>query len=165
MVERADGVVHSYGLEVRGYTTADGALGGPDALVWSFLAVDGSGTLDEPGRWTVDFDVWVEDKAEKTHGEPGFADRLTQFADDRSTDLVPGPGVEMVAQRLADAGYDAEYVRQSVAEVRLDGRTWFVLASGERVGGAFYEAWDPESAGVTDLAGFVTWVESGRGTP
>jgi hypothetical protein len=164
VVERADGVVQAYALVARGYTTADGALGGPDALVWSYVAVDGGGTLDEPGRWTVDFDVWAEDQAARTRGEPGFAERLATFADDRSAELVAGPGVEIVAQRPADAGYDAAYVRQSAAEVRLDGRTWFVLASGQRVGGAFYEAWDGESAGVSDLAGFVAWVESGQGT-
>jgi hypothetical protein len=167
----AAGVTHSYAVEVRWEPPdsgrgKDGGLG-TDGLVWSFVyQVRGqtgtAGELDSPDRWTADFAVWAEDAAAGSLGLPGFAERLAQFADDRSADLVPGAGVEIVRQTTdVGTGDREQYARQTAAQVRIGGQTWFVLASGRKVGHAFYEAYDVPAVGASDLDGFLRFVEAG----
>jgi hypothetical protein len=158
---------HSYAVESRGWASADGSLGG-DEPVWSFVyQEDGDtgavGTVDEPGRWTTDFGLWADDYAASVIGRPSFAERLAAFADDRSDELVPGVGVEVVAQRPdADIGDRPLRARQTVAEVRLDGQTWFLLVVGKQTGEAEYsEAYDEASSGATDLDGFLRFLVDG----
>ena len=158
---------HSYAVESSGWASADGTLGGGEP-VWSFVyQEDGEtgalGTVDEPGRWTTDFGVWAEDGAASVMGRPRFAERLATFADDRSDELVPVAGVEIVEQRAdVDLGDRPLRARQSVAEVRLDDQTWFLLAVGKQTGRAeYYEAYDEASSGATDLDGFLRFLVDG----
>jgi len=169
----AAGVSHSYAVEVRWErpdqgreVDGDGELG-TDGLVWSFVYQESGqtgtgGELDSPDRWTADFAVWAEDLAADSLGRPGFAERLAQFTDDRSAELVSGAGVKIVRQVTDFGTGDREqYTRQTAAEVRIGGQTWFVLASGKKIGHAFYEAYDVPSVGASDLDGFLRFVDAG----
>jgi hypothetical protein len=162
---RAAGVSHSYALEVR-WKGPDDELG-TGGVVWSFVYQQSGesatyGELDSPDRWTADFALWAEDRTADRLGRPSFAERLAQFADDRSEELVPGADVEIVQQTPDVATGDRQqYARQTAAEVRMGGQTWFVLASGRKVGHAFYEAYDETSANASDLDGFLRFVDAG----
>jgi hypothetical protein len=95
-------------------------------------------------------------------GRPSFAERLVQFADDQSEELVPGAGVQIVRQvRDVGTGDRQQHARQTAAEVRIGGQTWFVLASGNAVGHAYYEAFDVTSVGVSEFAGFLGYLDAG----
>jgi hypothetical protein len=162
---QAADVSHSYAVEVR-WDAADDKLA-THGVVWSFVYQQAGepatyGELDSPERWTADFGVWVDDKTADLLGRAGFAERLAQFASDRSDELVPGADVEIVQQRNDVATGDRpRYARQTAAEVRIDAQTWFVLASGRKVGQSFYEAYDETSAAASDLEGFLRFVEAG----
>ncbi len=171
---RAAGVSHSYAVEVRwerpdsgrGEVDGDGELG-KDGLVWSFVfqqsGVTGTfGELASPELWTADFAVWAEDKAANFLGHPRFAEGLARFAGDRSAELVPGAGVEIVRQTTAFATGDLQqHARQAAAEVEIAGQTWFVLAMGKESRGGFYAAYDVTSVGASDFDGFLRFVEAG----
>ena len=167
----AAGISHSYAVEVRWESPDDdrgvGVELGTDGLVWSFVyqlrgQTGTFGELDSPDRWTADFAVWADDKTAASLNRPGFADGLAHFADDRSAELVPGAGVEIVRQ-TTDVDPDGwpHYARETAAEVRIGGQTWFVLAGGKSSGHAFYEAYDESAAGASDLDGFVRFVDGG----
>lgn len=136
------GTTASYAVEAE-YPGANEVLGGD--LVWVFVETDGTspggGWMDEPGRWTDDFELWVDDATSPQQGRPSFAERLAHFADDTSDVLVPGAdGVEIVRQVQdpeVDPGWEPG-VREAAAEVRWAGTTWFVQASDPRDGGAWY---------------------------
>ena len=96
----ADDTTASYAVEAEYDGGPDGFLSG---VVWVFVATDGTsmagGSMDEPGRWTDDFELWVDNETSLEQGRPSFAERLAHFADDRSDVLVPGAdGVEIVRQ-------------------------------------------------------------------
>ena len=162
--ETPAGIAHSYALEVR-WQGRDDALG-KDGLVWSFIYQqdDGitGGELDTPERWTADFALWADNLVASTLHRPTFPERLVQFADDRSDRLVPGPGVEIVRQvSHAETGDRQQYARETAAEVRVGGQTWFVFGTGRQVGHAFYEAYDEPSSGASDLDGFLRFTGAG----
>jgi hypothetical protein len=162
--ETPAGIAHSYALELR-WQGPDEALG-KDGLVWSFIYQqdDGStgGELDTPERWTADFALWADNLVASTLDRPKFAERLVQFADDRSDLLVPGAGVEIVRQvSHAGTGDRQQYARETAAEVRVGGQTWFVFGTGRQVGHAFYEAYDEPSSGASDLDGFLRFTSAG----
>jgi hypothetical protein len=114
-------------------------------VAWVLIATDGTsqagGTMDEPGRWTDDFELWVDNETSSAQGRPSFAERLAHFADDTSDVLVPGAdGVEIVRQvQDPEVGPGWEPgAREAAAEVRWAGTTWFVQASDPRDGGAWF---------------------------
>lgn len=141
-----DGVTASYAVEAT-YAGAPDSM--PSDSVWVILSTDGTGhgggEMDEPGRWTDDFELWVDDATSLEQGRPSFVERLAQFADDRSDVLVPGAdGVEIVRQ-VQDPEVDPVWepgTREAAAEVRWAGTTWFVQASDPRDGGAWYIPYD-----------------------
>jgi hypothetical protein len=131
----AGGITSSYAVEAE-YD---------DDVEWVLLSTDGTsqgvGTMDDPGRWTDDFELWVDNETSSAQGRPSFAERLAHFADDTSDVLVPGAdGVEIVRQVQdpeVDSGWEPG-TREAAAEVRWAGTTWFVQASDPRDGGAWY---------------------------
>jgi hypothetical protein len=160
----AAGVAHSYALEVR--WQRPGVDLGKDGVVWwyGFQDVDSTATLgstDDPDRWTSDFALWADNEATAQLDKQSFAERLVRFEDDRSSVLVPRPGVEIVRQVTGvDTGDMEQYARRSAAEVVIDGQTYYVLANGRKVGHDIYEPF--EAAVVApDLTGFLTYVASG----
>ena len=95
------GVTASYAVEAE-------YAGAPDDMktdvVWVIISTDGSGrgtgTMDEPGRWTDDFELWVDDVTAHAQGRPSFAERLVEFAGPGSSELVPATdGVQVVHQQ------------------------------------------------------------------
>jgi len=163
---RAAGVAQSYAVEVRWDGHGPKNLG-TNGVVWSFVYQESGvtatfGELDSPNRWTADFALWVDDKVLARLGRPSFAERLARFADDRSEQLVPGAGVQIVRQTPdVGTGGRQQHPRQTAAEVLIGGQTWFVLASGNAVGHAYYEAFDKTSAGVEDFEGFLRFLDAG----
>jgi hypothetical protein len=137
-------------------------------LHWSFVyRTDGMvlGEMDDPGRWTNDFDVWVEDVSSQPQEGPSFAERLVRFADDSSERLVPREGVDIVRQSgdVALGPAREEHPRSAAAEVVYEGRTWFVLAEGPRVARPFYAAYEPAVVGAAGLPGFLDYLGSDVG--
>ena len=45
--------------------------------------------------------------------------------------------------------------------MQIGGQTWYVLASGKKIGGAFYSAYDVPAVGASDLDGFVRFLKAG----
>ena len=162
---RAGGVRFSYAIEVRWEQPDAAPKLETDGLVWWFGYQDEDstgtfGSMDEADRWTSDFALWAENEAASLLGRPTFANQLVRFENDRSKVLTPLSGVEVVDQMTdVDTGDREQFARRTAAEVVIDGQTYFVLASGRRVGHAFYE---PFQAGVVapDLAGFLRYVAS-----
>lgn len=138
--------IASYAVEAE-YAGAPEIFGGD--VVWVLLATDGKsqggGTMDEPGGWTDDFELWVDNETAFEQGRPSFAERLAQFDDGTSDVLVPGAdGVEIVRQ-VQDPEVGPKWepgTREAAAEVRWAGTTWFVQASDPRDGGAWYIRYD-----------------------
>lgn len=132
---------------------------------WAFVyrVADGVlGELDDPGRWTNDFEVWIEDVSSQPQRRQSFAESLVRFADDRSERLVPGQGVEIVAQ-ADEVAYPnrPNHPRRAAAQVTSEGRTWFVLAEGPKSSRAFYSAYEPAVVGASDLQGFLDYLARG----
>lgn len=122
---------------------------------WGFLPV----TWDWRGSWTNDFELWVEDRAAQQEGRPSFGERLVQFAGPNSDTLVGGEGVTLVRQRGVTLPANLEqYPRSVVAEVRFEGRTWFVLAWGPK-SNPWYDAYE-RAVSAPDLERFVTWLDA-----
>lgn len=118
-------------------------------------------TMDDPGRWTNDFDLWVDDVTSHYEKRPSVARRLIHFAGPETEALAAGDGAELVRQ-LTDITLPSTYEqhpRASVGQVRWHGRTWFVLAIGPAHEGPFYDAYDSEVVGAADLEGFLAWLE------
>ncbi|RYB94111.1 hypothetical protein EUA93_06990 [Nocardioides oleivorans] len=141
-----DGATASYAVEAEYDGAPTSFLSG---VVWVLLSTDGTGrgggSMDEPGRWTDDFELWVDDQTSLEQGRPSFVERLAHFADGTSDVLVPGAdGVEIVRQ-VQDPEVDPMWepgTREAAAEVRWAGTTWFVQASDPRDGGAWYIPYD-----------------------
>lgn len=118
-------------------------------------------TMDDPGRWTDDFDIWVDNEASQFEDQPSFAEGLVHFVGPESDRLATGNGVELVRQlNGVDLPNWQGHPRTSVAEVRSEGETWFVLAMGPRHGGPWYQAYERAIVAADDLDGFVTWLGS-----
>lgn len=125
--------------------------------VWVWIP---GGVMDDPGRWTTDFDLWVEDQVDGFEGRPTVAERMVHFAGPDTETLAAGPQAELVRQ-LDDIelpGTYEQYERASVAEVRWRGQSWFVLAVGPHNGTEWTDAYEQSITGATDLEGFVAWL-------
>ncbi|KRF11961.1 hypothetical protein [Nocardioides sp. Soil796] len=107
------------------------------------------GEMDEPGRWTDDFELWVDDVTAHDQGRPDFAARLVGYASDRSDVLEPRQGVEIVRQRGDVLAGTTK--RSAAAEVRWAGKTWFVVAGTDWI-----EAYEPADS-APDFAAFIEW--------
>ena len=83
------------------------------------------GTMEPPGLWTNDFDLWVDNQASQFENRPSVAERLVHFAGPDSERLASGDGVELVRQlndvALPPSTFE-QHPRSSVAEVRWGGR-------------------------------------------
>lgn len=118
-------------------------------------------TMDDPGRWTNDFDLWVDNEASQFEDRPSFAERLVHFVGPDSEVLAGGNGVELVRQlNGVDLPNWQKHPRNSVAEVRSGGTTWFVLAMGPRHNAPFYMAYEQAIVAADDVEGFVAWLGS-----
>ena len=162
------GVLKSYAVEVRGFKGSDKAGGNPSdddawwSIVFQFNDRSVGGQMDRPQRWTVDLAVWTYNMVAGHFEETGFAESLVSFASEQSTELVPGPGVTVVRQApFQTAPGWQDYPRQTAAEVRINGQTWFVVGFGKKNGAAFFDAYDMRSAGVTDFEGFLRFAAEG----
>ncbi len=137
----------SYGVEARykGETT------------WVLLPA----TMDTPGRWTNDFELWVENESSQFEDRPSFAERLVHFAGPDSERLAAGDQGELVRQLDGvDLPRWPENARSSVAEVRSGGTTWFVQAMDPLDGAPWYQAYEQVILGADDLEDFVAWVKA-----
>jgi hypothetical protein len=119
------------------------------------------GLMDEPGRWTDDFELWVDDTSSQFEGRLSVAERLVHFVAPDSDQLAAGDGVELVRQIT---GVDVSSIypqvpRSSAAEVRWRGKTWFVLAQGPAHNPTWFEAYEQGIVSANDLEGFLAWLE------
>ncbi len=134
--------------------------------MWVILSTDGTrpsgGAMDRPGRWTDDFELWVDDMTAEEQGRPNFAERLVQFAPDGSSSLVPGTeGVEILHQ-VSDPEFRPGWpptTRAAAAEVRWGGMTWFVEASNYPQDPPWFQAL--AGASQPDFASFLVWLRRG----
>jgi hypothetical protein len=151
-----DDVVSSYAAEAE----MDGEV------EWSFVyrTSDGVfGQMDDPGRWTNDFDVWIADQTADLEHRPSLAERLVQFADDDSERLVAGPGAVVVDQNPDVVLPNWQrHPRIAVAQVTFEGRTWFVLAMGPAHDKPFYSAFEGSVVQAATLEGFLDWLRDDR---
>ena len=140
-------VTASYAVEV----VFDPPAGFGGDVAWVLIYSDGDsggvGEMDEPGRWTRDFEIWVDDVAAQVEGRPSFDERLVQVAAEGSDRLVAGRPACGSSSRLTSATARG-------AEVRWDGRTWFVVVHPG--GGRWYQAYEP-STSAPDFASFLDW--------
>jgi hypothetical protein len=85
-----------------------------------------SGSADEAGKGYSRFEDWLAAQVELQGGAQTQPLLLVDGADE----LVPGPGTMLLASRPAPVidGYTAQGDR--MAELRRDGRTWFVIVRG-----------------------------------
>lgn len=157
------GVTASYAVEAE-------YPGAPDDrasdVVWVIVSTDGTGpgvgTMDEPGRWTDDFELWVDDVTAHAQGRPSFAERLVRFAAPGSDELVPASdGVEILQQEPdPELGPDrVTHDHAAAAEVSWAGKTWYVLAVDPRSGAPWFEPHDGSSQ--PDFAAFLASLRSG----
>jgi hypothetical protein len=118
------------------------------------------GLMEPPGLWTDDFELWVDEATAFAQDRPSIGARLVQFADPGRDELVARDGAEVVRQVAGiDLGPETiNHPKNTAAEVRWAGTTWFVLARIDGYGKAFYQAYDPATTGP-DLDSFVTWLE------
>ena len=125
-------------------------------VVWVIVG-DGADEMDQPGRWTDDFELWVDDVTAELQGRPSFAERLVHVGDDGSAALVLAAGVELVDQVEVTAVLAA-------ADVRWAGKTWYVIAQRPRAGDPWSEAYDPTGSrpGSKSFTAFVDWVRENR---
>ena len=162
-VRGEDGVTASYAVEAE-YDGAPDDMG--TDVVWVIISTDGTGpgvgTMDEPGRWTDDFELWVDDVTAHLQGRPSFAERLVRLAGPESSELVPAsPGVEILQQQ-PDPELGPESVsgkHSAAAEVTWAGERWYVLAVDPRSGDGWSDAHDTSSQ--HDFASFLAWLRSG----
>lgn len=152
-----DPITASYAVEAEFDVPEAPTNPGPTAfegdVVWVIVhtTADNSvvGEMDEPGRWTDDFELWVDDVTAPTQGRPDFVERLVHYAGDSTEVLAAAPGVEIVRQR---AGALAGITRRSAAaEVRWAGETWFVVAGTD-----WFEAYEPADS-APDFEAFIEW--------
>jgi hypothetical protein len=129
---------------------------------WSFVYRDANGVfgeMDQPGRWTNDFDVWIADVTSNLEHRPSLAERLAQFAGDDSERLVAGAGAVVVDQN-ADVVLPnwQKHPRIAVAQLTFEGRTWFVLAMGPAHDKPFYSAYEGSVVQASTLDGFLDFL-------
>ena len=165
-VRGEDGVTASYAVEAEFATAPDKSNVTASDVVWVIISTDGTGpgtgTMDEPGRWTDDFELWVDDVTAHDQGRPSFAERLVRFTSPDSSELVPATdGVQIVHQEpdpeLGPNSVGGQHA--AAAEVTWEGQTWYVRAVDPRSG----DAWSDAHAGSTqpDFAAFLAWLRSG----
>ncbi|CAM3728946.1 SigE family RNA polymerase sigma factor [Nocardioides zeicaulis] len=135
-----DGITASYAVEARWQDAPDELA---DRFVWVIIATDGTGpgtgTMDEPGRWTDDFELWVDDATAHEQGRPSFAERLLTFVDDTTDTVgVGAEGVELLhQQRDPDLGPGwVRHTRAAAADVDWRGVRWYVVAVDPKARGA-----------------------------
>ncbi|MDR7252989.1 hypothetical protein J2X46_001974 [Nocardioides sp. BE266] len=151
-VRGEDGVTASYAVEAQCACVADHF---PDGLSWVIISTDGTGPgggeMDQPGRETDDFELWVDDVTSQLQGRPSLAERLVRFESRTSDTLVPAsPGVTIVEQGH-DTGYPDSFAsRGAVAEVTYAGTTWYVMAVEPPDGGVWYDAMSGDLADSLD---------------
>ena len=158
-----DGVTASYAVEAE-YPGAPEEMA--SNVVWVVIATDGTGpgtgTMDEPGRWTDDFELWVDDVTAHEQGRPSFAERLVEFAGPGSSELIPGSEGVTIVHLEQDPELGPGTVaaaRSAAAEVRWAGKSWYVLALDPRRGAAWY---DPhEGSSQPDFAAFLAMLRDG----
>ena len=129
---------------------------------WSFVYRVESGVfgeMDQPGRWTNDFDVWIADVTSDLEHRPSLAERLVHFADDDSERLVAGPGAVVVDQNpdVVLPNWQ-KHPRIAIAQVTFEGRTWFVLAMGPAKSKPFYSAYEGSVVPASTLDGFLDFL-------
>jgi len=127
------------------------------ATTW--VTVPMPGIMDDPGRWTNDFELWVDNEARAAQGRPTITERLVHFVGPDSDELAANDGAELVRQISGvelPSTYE-QHPRTSVAEVRWGGRTWFVVAHGPRNDAPFYEPYE-RAVSAPDLDSFVEWL-------
>lgn len=158
-----DGIAASYAVEAR-WDSAPEELG--DGFVWVIIATEGTspgtGTMDEPGRWTDDFELWVDDATAHEQGRPSFAERLLMFTDDTTDTIgVGAEGVELLhQQRDPDLGNAwVEHTRAAAAEVEWMGVRWYVMAVDPTDGAPWYQVWPADTA--TDFDAFLARIAKG----
>ena len=131
-------------------------------LVFAYAsdASDGgaAGEMDDPGRWTNDFELWVDNVTSQWQDRPSFAERLVHFTNDDNLTLTPGQGVTIVRQQPAQLPGGEEQVGSSAAEVRWAGKTWFVEAHRQRSGDIWFDVYEP-AVSARDLPGFIQWLQ------
>lgn len=157
------GVTASYAVEAR-WASAPDDIG--DGLVWVVIATDGTGPgageMDTPGRWTDDFELWVDDATARLQRRPSVAERLLRFADGTTSRVLPGAdGVEVLReQRDPDLGPEwVQHSRATAAEVVHGGVHWYVMAVDPSPGAAWYQVYPVSTA--DDFDAFVDLVEDG----
>ena len=118
--------------------------------------------MDDPGRWTNDFDLWIDDVTSQMENRASVAERLVHFVGPGSATLAAGRGVELVRQ-LTGVELPAtweQHPRSSVAEVRWGGKTWFVLATVPATGAPWLMAYEQAVVSADDIEGFLVWLET-----
>ena len=136
-----------------------------DQVRWMLLTIDrdgGSASADDAGKGYSRFEDWLASMV-ALQGGPA-QDPLVEVApDDR---VLPAPGTTLVDVQEIDVieGYTSPGDR--VAEVRRDGRTWFVVIRGHGVDAELIPV-DAEVLPNATLAALLTYVgqqaESGEG--
>jgi len=137
-----------------------------DDVVWVIIATDGTGrgggTMDEPGRWTDDFELWVDNETAHQQDRPSFAERLARFADHHSSEMVAGArGVRLVQQAAPELGHSwVERRRERAAEVSYGGERWYVVGVDPVEGAPWYESYPGDS--FPDFDAFLTHLAGDR---
>ena len=130
---------------------------------WSFVYRDADGVfgeMDDPGRWTNDFDIWIADVTSNLEHRPSFAEQLVRFApEEGSEQLVARPGVVLVDQTddVVLPNFE-KHPGSAVAEVTFEGRTWFVLAMAPAHDKPFYSAYEEDVVQASTLDGFLDFL-------
>ncbi|RYC11134.1 hypothetical protein [Nocardioides zhouii] len=153
------GTARSYAVEA---TCACAPEQMTDGIVWVWLSADGSGVMDIPGRWTDDFELWVDDATASQQGRPSFAERLVQFADDTTSEVRSGsPDVRIVRSELdPELGPDwVQHRRAAAVEVVSGGQTWYAVAVDPGDGGPWSQAYRADVA--PDFEGFLDLIAQG----
>ena len=137
-------------------------------LDWVFIYRNESGVfgeMDEPGRWTNDFQVWIADVTSNLEHRPSLAERLVHFAGADSERLVAGPGAVVVDQ-TPDVVLPnwQKHPRIAIGQVTFEGRTWFVLAMGPGHDKPFYAAYEESVVSATTLDGFLDFLRDDSGS-
>lgn len=157
------GVAASYAVEARYSGAPEDAPGG---VVWVIISTQGTtsgtGTMDVPGRWTDDFELWVDDVTSFEQGRPSFAERMLRFADSRTSEVEPGAeGVELLhVRRDPELGSGwVQHSRATAAEVSHGGLRWFVMAVDPQEGAPWYQVYPADTA--SDFEAFLARVREG----
>lgn len=149
-----DGVTKSYAVEAQ-----CSCVEGPDfpgGISWVIISTDGTGpgggTMDQPGLWTTDFELWVDDVTAHKQGRPSFAERLVRL---EGNQLVANTPAAVILWQTPETGYSDNFAeRGAAAEVKYLDTTWFVMGVDPRSGAEWYDA----SSGDLDTS-VQAWIE------